>query len=398
MQRDAKEKEKKEKEKEDKKPSLNETQLAVLGEWLAPIQEGPLEKSMELAGIDIQVVLEAEDMDPGLKLTCLELTTQKNFKNELTKKGIQVNKDVLDSLQRINDFCCDNDVQFEVKGFGLTKHDQTRPISRHYLWDSTRLRRIMNQDDLYHPYTPPGEPRIEPISPKEEQLAEDISQAMQSTAKAMIVETCNRYKKVIYPRLYLAAEERNIAKLKELIKAKADLNVATRGVTALAIAVQKGHREIVQTLIEAKAKGSSGLYFDPEQKQYRDLVPAHWLNADIKPTTDFDFSVWNNIPNASLQDVLFRLLNELSADNTDLLLDEITPRKIEKIAKSEAYALVLGKLDEDKRNFIIKKISIIVSSIQDDKEEKDEKGVIHKFFKPGTNKNVSNDYSLSKAS
>jgi hypothetical protein len=141
--------------------------------------------------------------------------------------------------------------------------------------------------------------------------------------------------------------------------------------------------QMVQSLIQAKASGGLGLYFDPIQKKYHNLVPLKWSDAESKSTfIPFDFSIWDTLPDKELPNILFQLLNQLPKKYAGPLLDEIAIGSLVEMTKNEGYAKALNLInDEDKRTFVAKKISTLVLP----RQEKKEKGALLKFFKPGAN-------------
>src|SRR5437870_2473541 len=131
--REKKEQETKEKEvKEQKglntaqkeKETKNKAQLEMLKTFIAPIEEkeGSFEELLELAGTDIQTVLDNKNTDFNTQKTCLDRAMRENSKqfdvslSKLLPSGVN-NDELRTSLKRINDFCVDNNIQFLIEGF-----------------------------------------------------------------------------------------------------------------------------------------------------------------------------------------------------------------------------------------------------------------------------------------
>jgi hypothetical protein len=181
------------------------------------------------------------------------------------------------------------------------------------------------------------------------------------------------------PPLHTAIKQKHVDIILALIKAKADLNKASNGLTPLSVAESTGNIEIVKLLLSLLKKGP-GLFYNPVLKVCHSLVPIAWLDNEDKFVDNFnnDFSAWLAIPKANFIDVLFNLLSRLSEEHIGILLAKLPAKSIDQlidIAKSKEYATSLSKItNKDKLDFVIDKISNIISS----KEKQVELPVIKK--------------------
>ncbi len=254
-------------------------------EFIRPIgkaeenKETSFEKLQESAGTDIQTVLESKDIDLNKKEFILTAATQLNgaefqvlliplLPPPLPRKP---DSELKITLKRINDFCVDNNVQFLVEGYGLLTHNQTRTTSRHFFWSMTTLQKFLNQDDLHHPRTPPGEPQIQGMTLEDEYWAKYLSQCMQKEAKSMIAKTCVFLGKI--KLLYAAIESGDVSEVTDLLnKYKAFCNMVIDGQTPLLFAAKEGHLDVVEALLAAKA--------DPNQARTDNGVTPLMLAAE----------------------------------------------------------------------------------------------------------------------
>ncbi|HSW48194.1 MAG TPA: hypothetical protein VLG67_03880, partial [Candidatus Saccharimonadales bacterium] len=135
---------------------------------------------------------------------------------------------------------------------------------------------------------------------------------------------------------------------------------------------------------------TSVLYYDAANKKYRELVPAFWLNLQY-PLISLDISVWKSIPTQDFPSVLCRVINELSKEYIDTLLDAISYERIESMKNSKLYKEHLSFIqDSEKRASLDKKIADKVSQ-GEHKEEKEEKRVNpNAFYQPGTLTEIGN--------